>query len=337
MTVTLREPFAPRVAERRPTDTAPLDHPPTSAVGWAPPTDPTGARCDKISARSPAHDCEPEAEDREPAPNAANEPPEEPVDTPPPPHANLRQRTILSQLLALCGGAEGNTISTNGLCVDLPGEDDLITIDREFALACPKVATEEALALERNLVECKRCKTPLTVWRFEGLHILLEGHHRLFYCLKHQIPFRVEILGLQGREAVRQFIREEQLGRRNLSEEGAACERGDHYIAEKRARGRPNRELSAQLAHLKTDDRLAAEYGVSAGMIRRDGKLAEAMRGIVQNCGLEARHALLARGGGVSRAQIHRLAEMEASEQRDAVDMFFECGKLPSHPVCDDW
>jgi len=38
MTVTLREPFAPRVAERRPTDLAPLDHSPTSAVGWAPPT-----------------------------------------------------------------------------------------------------------------------------------------------------------------------------------------------------------------------------------------------------------------------------------------------------------
>ncbi|HVC94012.1 MAG TPA: hypothetical protein VND64_09995 [Pirellulales bacterium] len=339
MSVTLQEPFTPRVNERRRTDAAPLDHPPTSSVGWAPPTDPTSAGSDgwdNMSRQSPAHDCEPEAEECEPAPDAANEPPEKTAEPPASWQTTPRRRTVLSQLLALCGGAEGNTISTNGLCVDLPGELDLLTIDRELSLACPAVAKEESLTLERSLVQGRRCRHPLIVWRFEGRRILLEGHHRLYYCLKHQIPFRVEFLDLPDRRAALEYIHEEQAGKRNLSDEGAAWFRGDRYNREKRRRGGAEREQSVQVEHLKTEERLARELGVSASTIRRDGKLAEALSRIVQNCGLEARHALLARGGGVSRAQIHRLAEMEASEQRDAVDMFFECGKLPSQPVCDD-
>jgi len=296
MTLILRESRALDAAERRPPYAAPLDD-----------TPPTGA----------------------PGSEKAAEPPLPRV-------ANPRRRTILSQLLALGGGPNGRAIDPNGLCLDLPGEYDRITIDDEFALACPKVAKEESLALERNLVKSKRCKVALVLWRFNGLYILIEGHHRLFYCLKHQLSFRVEFLDLPGREAALQYIRDEQIGRRNLSDEGAACGRGDRYNSEKQAHGGRNCKASAQVAHLKTDEWLAAEYGVSAGTIRRDGKLAEAMRGIVGNCGLEARHALLARGSGVSRAAIHRLAEMEASEQRDAVDRFFEIEKLPPAPIDDD-
>ena len=301
MTLILRESRALDAAERRPPYAAPLDD-----------TPPTGA----------------------PGSEKAAEPPLPRV-------ANPRRRTILSQLLALGGGPNGRAIDPNGLCLDLPGEYDRITIDDEFALACPKVAKEESLALERNLVKSKRCKVALVLWRFNGLYILIEGHHRLFYCLKHQLSFRVEFLDLPGREAALQYIRDEQIGRRNLSDEGAACGRGDRYNRERFAHGGHRAGIqdegaTGHIAHLTTARRLADEYGVDERTIRRDGKLAEAMRGIVGNCGLEARHALLARGSGVSRAAIGRLAEMEASEQRDAVDRFFETEKLPPVPIDDD-
>ena len=295
MTLTLQESRALDAAEKRPSHAAPLDD-----------TPPTGA----------------------PGSEAAAEPA-------PPRLANPRRRTILSQLIALGGGPEGRSIDPNGLCLDLPGEYDRITIDDEFALACPKVAQEEAVALERNLVKSKRCNVALVVWRFNGLYILIEGHHRLFYCLKHQLSFRVEFLDLPSREAALRYIHDEQIGRRNLSDEGAANQRGKRYNSEKQAHGGAERKSSVHVGHLKTEERLALEFGVSATTIRRDAKLAEALAGIVENCGAEARHAILARGSGVSRAAIGRLAEMEASEQREAIDMFFECGKLPPQPTGD--
>ena len=76
---------------------------------------------------------------------------------------------------------------------------------------------------------------------------------------------------------------------------------------------------SAQFEHLKTDEVLASEYRVSPATIRRDGQFAEDVDTIAENCGVEAKKAVLAGEANLTRKEIHEVAELPPDEQQGAI------------------
>ena len=95
-----------------------------------------------------------------------------------------------------------------------------IRLDREFQGLIPPLSDEELAQLEANLL-ADGCRDPLVVWQEEG--ILLDGHHRREICRAHGLELSVATVSLPDREAAELWIEENQLGRRNLTDDQRAA------------------------------------------------------------------------------------------------------------------
>jgi N6-adenosine-specific RNA methylase IME4 len=92
-----------------------------------------------------------------------------------------------------------------------------LRIDPEFKALIAPLSDDERAQLEANLV-ADGCRDPLTVWG----QFLLDGHNRHEICARRGIPFRVVSIMLADRQAARIWIRWNQLGRRNLTDDQRA-------------------------------------------------------------------------------------------------------------------
>jgi len=97
-----------------------------------------------------------------------------------------------------------------------------VVVDREFASLIPPLKPDEREQLEQNLVR-DGCRDPLVVWRTGGQDILLEGHSRYEICQRKKIGFRIKAIKLASREHAKIWIEENQLGRRNLTDDQRAA------------------------------------------------------------------------------------------------------------------
>lgn len=209
-----------------------------------------------------------------------------------------------------------------------------IHIDDEFAQLLFPPTQEEENQLEANLLADRICRDPLTVWA--GTHILLDGHRRLAICKQHGISFTVTEIELPGRDAARDWIVRQQLGRRNLTVLQAAYLRGKQYLAQKQPHGGPRRaaEASAQNGHSmvldkKTADKLSKEHGVSGTTVRRDADFAADVDRLAAECGPAVKHDILAGKRKLSRTRLTELARMRPEEMRRAVE---EARTKPANP-----
>ena len=91
-------------------------------------------------------------------------------------------------------------------------------VDEEFAALIAPLSSEEYQQLEANLI-AEGCRDALVVWR--GL--LLDGHNRLAICNSHGIAYDTTEIDLPDRENAKLWIEENQIGRRNLSNDQQAA------------------------------------------------------------------------------------------------------------------
>jgi N6-adenosine-specific RNA methylase IME4 len=89
-----------------------------------------------------------------------------------------------------------------------------ITIDPEFAALIPPLSPEEREQLEKNLLQ-DGCREPLVVWN----GTLVDGHNRHEICTRNGIPFEVREMEFSSRETALLWIEENQIGRRNISDD----------------------------------------------------------------------------------------------------------------------
>jgi hypothetical protein len=109
-------------------------------------------------------------------------------------------------------------------------------IDKEFKALIPPSKPEEKLQLEENLKQ-QGCRDALVVWRDPAVKnspaILLDGHNRLELCVKNNLTYKLQEIRLEevfseevtaeefrrdSREWAKIWIRDNQLGRRNLDD-----------------------------------------------------------------------------------------------------------------------
>jgi N6-adenosine-specific RNA methylase IME4 len=87
-------------------------------------------------------------------------------------------------------------------------------IDPEFKALIPPLQPEERAQLEENL-RANGCRDPLVAWR----GVLIDGHNRYEICERLKVRYRVVEVALASREHVLLWIAENQLGRRNLTDD----------------------------------------------------------------------------------------------------------------------
>lgn len=167
-----------------------------------------------------------------------------------------------------------------------------ITILPELQSLIPLLQTTEYEQLKNNIHK-DGCRDALLIWQttqrtIDGtdndspVNVLIDGHNRYSICKDTHIDFRVVLRDFPDLQTVRDFMIDNQLGRRNLTPEQTSYLRGLKYRNERQTIGRPSQreELiepkeSNEKPGQRTQDRLAREFKVSPRTIHRDREYSE--------------------------------------------------------------
>ena len=145
----------------------------------------------------------------------------------------------------------------------LAGKEE-ITILPELENLIPPLSSEEFVQLEANIVK-EGCRDPLVLWDREGERILIDGHNRYKICTLHHIAFKTELKFFTSLEEVRDWMINNQLGKRNLTEPQKSYLRGLQYNREKKKAQEnlkqfqdeiiPEKTSSLETEHVKNEEK----------------------------------------------------------------------------------
>ncbi len=175
-----------------------------------------------------------------------------------------------------------------------------ITILSELKKLIPPLSDEEKDKLCESII-LEGCRESLIIWDNAGTYILVDGHNRYEICANEKIDFRVEVKDFKDLADVKNWMINNQLGKRNISELVKSYLRGLQYSQEKvnedfkgnqytkSAGGQivhNQKDAGGQIVHDQTDasgqivpnqktvEKLALQHQVSAKTIQRDEKFA---------------------------------------------------------------
>ena len=201
-----------------------------------------------------------------------------------------------------------------------------ITIKKEFKDLIFPLSPEEFILLEQS-VQKYGIKDPLVIWR-NGKDYLLDGHHRLQIIKSNNIKkFPTKVLKLNNKREAINFIIENQLGRRNCSQEAISYLRGLRYRNEKQQHG-TNRHTSKSSHNgnsKKTAELLAEQYKVGKNTILRDEKFTYAIDSIVDifptpTKKKQVKNDLLTKQYKLSKKDITELSTLSPKYIKDVID-----------------
>lgn len=127
-----------------------------------------------------------------------------------------------------------------------------IQILPELEQLIPPLLADELQQLEKNILR-EGCREALLIWQTteetiypdrkdtSTAYVLIDGHNRFGICKKHTIDFKIHLVDFKSLYDVRQYMIDNQLGRRNLTPEQISYLRGMKYLTEKKEKGKYER------------------------------------------------------------------------------------------------
>ena len=179
-------------------------------------------------------------------------------------------------------------------------------IDNEFRNYIRPLSSEEFEKLEASILS-EGIRDPLVVWQ----GILLDGYHRYKIAQEHGLDYKTIEVELPDRDAAKEWILVNQLGRRNLTEQEASYYRGKLYSAKKQQGKRTDLTLAQNVLKSDTAEELGKQYGVSHMTIKRDEQFSKAVDKVANEIGEEAKQAILLGKAGIPKERVEQLIEIK--------------------------
>lgn len=158
-----------------------------------------------------------------------------------------------------------------------------LTILPEIKESLLPLKDEELKALERSILE-EGIRDELIVWDKNGELILVDGHHRYELAQKYNLEFKISKRQFSNLDEVLEWVDNNQLGRRNLTNEERSYLIGRMYLREKKQGERTDLvsdELGVKLTPSSgshaTAKKIAEKINSSEVTVRRAGRFAEAV------------------------------------------------------------
>ena len=183
-----------------------------------------------------------------------------------------------------------NEIATDGAVADERVESG-VRIDPGFRGLIPPLDPEELERLEADII-ANGCRDPLVIARWGEGTALADGHNRFDICRRYDITFKTVTLDFEDPESAELWIKENQLARRNLTDDQRAT------IAEEVAQARSD-ELKRQRARKAA----AASHGlslVSCDKQKRDARIEVSKQAKIPRRKIGLRSRTSARSSGAS-------------------------------------
>lgn len=150
-------------------------------------------------------------------------------------------------------------------------------VDKEFKSLIRPLLGIERIKLEASLL-AEGCRDPLATWK--GKNILLDGYNRLEFCGIHNIEYYVTEIELPDRVHARLWIRENQMARRNLTEDQLTV-MSFEVVEERSAIKRKERARKGRAAGGDATPEQVADRLVDEMTTKRSGDAKEKTRTIV--------------------------------------------------------
>ncbi len=207
-----------------------------------------------------------------------------------------------------------NTLKNNKLISSENIKNNIVVLD-ELKRFIPALNPDEYEALEQSII-ANGCRTPLLIWNTtagqvyptaaqpdEPCFVLFDGHHRYEICQKHGIDFQIDLMSFASIEAVKDFMIDFQIGRRNMTPEQLSYLRGLKYQRMKSKQG--GARLKSEDEIQDTAEKLAEEFKVSVATIKRDAVFVEGL----DKLNHELKDTILAGTTKVEKKVIQQLAK----------------------------
>lgn len=188
----------------------------------------------------------------------------------------------------------------------------MVTVDPEFKSLIDALTEQEHDDLEKSISDNGFNKAfPIILWKGHD-NIIVDGYNRYEICQKLGIEPEYVEQEFESREAVKEWMVKAQLARRNLSPEQLAYFRGLRYNTEKASYG----GSGCKTCNLKTNEKLAKEFGVSARTVSNDGKYSAVIDRICQVCDVSKQEILR----GFKRTDILGLADTSDNKLKSELE-----------------
>jgi hypothetical protein len=179
-------------------------------------------------------------------------------------------------------------------------------IDPEFRDLLPPLTADEYRRLSAKIELETRAELVVAV--VQGERFLVDGHNTLRVCQEKGLRYTVREVKLPTRELAIEWIVNNQLARRNLTDDARAYFIGRKYLERKKAEGRPagGAEKLGNTCPVpgNTAEAVAEEQGVSPRTVKNDATFAAAVDAAAEAHGPEAKAQILSGDSGQSRASI---------------------------------
>ena len=155
-------------------------------------------------------------------------------------------------------------------------------------------------------------------------HIIIDGHNRYEICQKHGLPFGILVMEFDNRDDVIEWIYQNQLSRRNLTDEKRTYLIGKQYEHRKNRVGgvgsnqykKVEGAQSEPLApNAKTYDIIARENNVSRETVKRAEQYAKSVDNIAKTLGNETKEKILSGELKTNKQDIVKLSQLEPEKQ----------------------
>ncbi|WP_020528727.1 ParB N-terminal domain-containing protein [Flexithrix dorotheae] len=168
---------------------------------------------------------------------------------------------------------------------------------------------EELELLENNILEAG-CRDPLVVWENNDKYVLIDGHNRYQICQKHGVDFKLEVKTFKNIDQVKDWMIDNQLGRRNLNPFQLSYFRGFKYERMKKKKGGYQYvKLKDQKGPL-TSELLADVFKVSKNTIKRDAQFTKGLE-LIAKSNPVLKNKILSGDIRVNRAEVQLISEAD--------------------------
>lgn len=181
-----------------------------------------------------------------------------------------------------------------------------IFIDSEFANYIRPLSDEEFEKLKES-IKLEGIRDPLVVWN----GFLIDGYHRYKIATELEIEFKTIEIDLPDKEAVKEWIIKNQLGRRNLTEQEASYYRGKLYESRKQHQYIHPKSEAQNVPRINTAEEIGREYGVSHMTVKRDAQFSQAVDKVAEEVGEEAKRAILSGQANIPKKDVEKLIEIK--------------------------
>lgn len=193
----------------------------------------------------------------------------------------------------------------------MKGDKMNIQINPSLKSLIPALTPEEYRQLEINIIE-DGCREPLILWG----DVLIDGHNRYEICTSNEIEFKTVSKEFADENSAINWMIDNQLGRRNISQEQRTYLLGKRYKGEKKQVGENQYTIRVgqNVPSMPTAEKIATQNNVSEKTVKRAEKFADGVDKI-SSIYPELKEEILSGGSDFTQKEIIEIAKIDIEEE----------------------